>query len=174
MTEPTSHFFIARVGAAAPDLESRLVQWASSTCQAHCVVRDVDGRIALYLHRKDAKTVRVMQSLIRTLTGRWGLHMGDLGKGWLELCTEEDYYRAAASSACDKTMAPCASRMRVEPPQTEERATAPLWPCVEAGVVLHALAPGFDARSQKMYRQLMLRESAVAQREPAPLAQPAH
>ena len=87
MTEPTSHFFIARVGAAAPDLESRSVQWASSSCQAHCVVRDVDGRIALYLHRKDAKTVRAMQSLIRTLTGRWGLHMGDLGKGWLELCT---------------------------------------------------------------------------------------
>ena len=68
MTEPTSHFFIARVGAAAPDLESRLVQWASTSCQAHCVVRDVDGRIALYLHRKDAKAVRAMQSLIRTLT----------------------------------------------------------------------------------------------------------
>ena len=175
MTEPTSHFFIARVGAAAPDLESRLVQWASSSCQAHCVVRDVDGRIALYLHRKDAKTVRAMQSLIRTLTGRWGLRMGDLGKGWLELCTEEDYYKAAASSACDKTMAPCTSRVRVDPPQMEERATAPLWPCVEGGVVLHALAPGFDARSREMYRQLlMLRESAVAQREPAPFAQPAH
>jgi hypothetical protein len=166
MTEPTSHFFIARVGAAAPDLESRLVQWASSSCQAHCVVRNVDGRIALYLHRKDAKTVRAMQSLIRTLTGQWGLHMGDLGKGWLELCTEEDYHRATASSACDKTMAPCASRVRVEPPQTEERATV--------GVVLHALPPGFDARSPEMYRQLMLRESAVAQREPAPFAQPAH
>ena len=174
MTEPTSHFFIARVGAAAPDLESRLVQWASSSCQAHCVVRDVDGRIALYLHRKDAKTVRAMQSLIRTLTGRWGLHMGDLGKGWLELCTEEDY-KAAASTACNETTTPCTSRVRVEPPQIEERATAPLRPCVEAGVILHALPPGFDERSQEMYRQLlMLRESAVAQREPAPLAQPAH
>eukprot|EP00973_Karenia_brevis_P021853 3004460-Karenia_brevis.AAC.1 len=93
--------------------------------------------------------------------------MGDLGKGWLELCTEEDYYRAAASTACT-------SRVRVDPPQMEERATAPLWPCVEGGVVLHALAPGFDARSREMYRQLMLRESAVAQREPAPFAQPAH
>ena len=164
MTEPASHFFIARVGAAAPDLESRLVQWASSSCQAHCVVRDVDGRIALYLDRKDAETVRAMQSLIRTLTARWGLHMGDLGKGWLELCTEEDY-KAAAS--CDETMAPCTSHVRVDPPQTEERATA--------GVVLHALAPGFDARSREMYRQLlMLRESAIAQREPAPFAQPAH
>ena len=117
MTEPTSHFFIARVGAAAPDLESRLVQWASSSCQAHCVVRDGDGRVALYLHRKDAKTVRAMQSLIRTLTGRWGLHMGDLGKGWLELCSEEEY-QAAASAACGATTTPCASR--VDPPQIEK------------------------------------------------------
>ena len=95
--------------------------------------------------------------------------MGDLGKGWLELCTEEGY-KAAASTACDETTTPCTSRVRVEPPQIEERATAPLWPCAEAGVGLHALSPGFDSRSQEMYRQLMLRD----QRELAPLAQPAH
>ena len=169
MTEPTSHFFIARVGAAAPDLESRLVQWASSSCQAHCVVRDGDGRVALYLHRKDAKTVRAMQSLIRTLTGRWGLHMGDLGKGWLELCSEEEY-QAAASAACGATATPRASRVRVDPSQIEKRATAPLWPRGEAGVVLQALPPGFDRRSREMYRQLILRDQC----ESAPLAQPVH
>ena len=109
MTEATSQCFIARLGPAPPDLESRLIQWASSSCQAHCVVRDGDGRVALYLHRKDAKTVRAMQSLIRTLTGRWGLHMGDLGKGWLELCSEEEY-QAAASAACGATTTPRRSR----------------------------------------------------------------
>ena len=93
--------------------------------------------------------------------------MGDLGKGWLELCTEEDY-KAASSAACGVATAPCASR--VDPPQIEERVTAPLWPCVETGVVLHALSPGFDTRSQEMYRQLLMRD----QREPAPLAPPAH
>ena len=169
MTEPTSHCFIARIGTAAPDLESRLIQWASSSCQAHCVVRDGDGRIALYLHRKESKTARAMQSLIRTLTGGWGLHMGDLGKGWLELCTEEDY-KAAASAACGETTAPCASRAHVDPPQTNEQTTAPLWPCAEASVVLHALSPGCDTRSREMYRQLlMLRDQGA----PAPLAQPA-
>ena len=173
MTEPTSQCFIARIGAAAPDLESRLVQWAGANCRAHCVVKDSEGGVSLYLQRKEAKTARAMQSLIRTLTNRWGLHMGDLGKGWLELCTEEDY-QAAASVACGAT-APCASRVRVDTPQIEERATAPLWPCAEAGVVLHELSPGFDRRSREMYRQLlMLQESAVAQRAPAPLAQPAH
>ena len=95
-------------------------------------------------------------------------------QGWLELCTEEDY-KATASTACDETMAPCTSRVRVDPPQIEERQTAPLRPCVEAGVILHALPPGFDERSQEMYRQLlMLRESAGTQSEPAPLARPAH
>ena len=170
MTEPTSHCFIARIGAAAPDLDSQLIPRASSSCQAHCVVRDGDDRVSLHLHRKEAKTVRAMQHPFRTLTGRWGLHMGDLGKGWLELCTEEDY-QAAASAACGETTAPCASRVRVDPPQIEERATAPLWPCAQASVVLHALSSGMDTRSQEMYRQLLILRD---QREPAPLAQPAH
>ena len=95
--------------------------------------------------------------------------LGDLGKGWLELCTEEDY-QAAAGAACGAAVAPCASHVRMDPPQIEERATAPLWPCVEAGVVLHALSPGFDARSREMYRQLrMMREQDAH----APFAQPA-
>ena len=94
--------------------------------------------------------------------------MGDLGKGWLELCSEEDY-EAAASAACGATTTPCASRVRVDPSQIEKRATAPLWPRGEVGVVLQALPP--DTRSREMYRQLlMLRD----QREPAPLAPPAH
>ena len=153
MTEPTSHCFNARIGAAAPDLESRLIQWASSSCQAHCVVRDGDGRVALYLRRKDAKTVHAMQSLIRTLTGRWGLHMGDLGKGWLELCTEEDY-QAAASAACG---APCA---QVEPPQTTEQAFASPCPCAAMGAVLLKLSPDFDRRSQEMYQRLLRAHAA--------------
>ena len=72
MTEPTSQCCIARIGAAAPDLESRLVQWAGANCRAHCVVKDSEGGPSLYLQRKEAKTARAMQSLLRTLTSRWG------------------------------------------------------------------------------------------------------
>ena len=127
MTEPTSHCCIARIGAAAPDLESRLVQWAGANCRAHCVVRGSEGGVSLYLQRKEAKTARAMQSLLRTLTSRWGLHMGDLGKGWLELRTEEDY-QAAAGAACG------APRAHVEPPQTTEQAFAPAPPSPPAPV----------------------------------------
>ena len=87
--------------------------------------------------------------------------MGDLGKGWLELCTEEDY-KAAAGAACDETAAPYATRVRVDPPQIEVRATAPLRTCVEAGVILHALPPGFDERAEEAYLAL-LRRAAMAQ-----------
>ena len=80
--------------------------------------------------------------------------MGNLGKGWLELCTEEDY-KAAAS--CNETAAPYASGIRMDPPQIEERATAPLRTCVEAGVILHALPPGFDERAQEAYLALLRR-----------------
>ncbi len=90
--------------------------------------------------------------------------MGDLGKGWLELCTEEDY-QAAASAACG------ASRVHGDPPQIKQQAIAPLWPCAEAGVVLQELPPDFDRRSQEMYRHLLMLRT---QRAPAALAQPAH
>ena len=153
MTEPTSQCFIARIGAAAPDLESRLVQWAGANCRAHCVVKDSEGGVSLYLQRKEAKTARAMQSLLRTLTSRWGLHMGDLGKGWLELCTEEDY-QAAASAACG------APRAQGEPPQTTEQAFAPPCPCAAMGAVLLKLSPDFDRRSQEMYQRLLRAQAA--------------
>ena len=107
----------------------------------------------MYLQRKEAKTARAMQSLLRTLTARWGLHMGDLGKGWLELCTEEDY-QAAASAACGPP------RAHVEPPQTTEQAFAPPCPCAAMGAVLLKLSPDFDRRSQEMYQRLLRAQAA--------------
>ena len=107
----------------------------------------------MYLRRQECNTVRAMQSLIRTLTGRRGLHMGDLGKGWLELCTEEDY-QAAAGAACG------APRAQVEPPQTTEQAFALPCFCAAVGVVLLELSPDFDRRSQEMYQRLLRAQAA--------------
>ncbi len=148
MTEATSHCFVATIGAAAPDLETRLSQWASTSCQAHCVVRDGDGRVSLYLQRKEAKTARAMQSLIRTLTGRWGLHMGDLGKGWLELCNKEAFRAAARIEGGE---GPCAHAV---PPQNTEHA-APPQPACDAGNLLFSLSPDFDRRAEEMYQSLL-------------------
>ena len=53
--------------------------------------------------------------------------MGDLGKGWLELCTEEDY-KAAASTACDETTTPCTSRVRVDPRRSRSERQLPCGP----------------------------------------------
>ena len=79
--------------------------------------------------------------------------MGDLGKGWLELCTEE-VYQAAASAACG---APCA---QVEPAQTTEQAFASPCPCAAMGAVLLKLSPDFDRRSQEMYQRLLRAQAA--------------
>ena len=78
-------------------------------------MRGCDGNVSLYLQRQDAKTVRAMQSLLRTLTARLGLHMGNLGKGWLELCTEEEMQLAshAESGASDAASAPCVHETRL-------------------------------------------------------------
>ena len=180
MTEPTSHCFVARIGPAAPELVSRLVQWASASCQAHCVARS-DDTVSLYLQRHDAKTVRSMQSLLRTLTARWGLPMGDLGKGWLELCTEEDM-QLAARAECGASEAASATCVHADPHQEQSRracaepgglprssppALGP-HPCAAmladgTGVILHALPPGFDSRAEEMYQRLLMRRSSAAQ-----------
>ena len=177
MTEPTSHCFVARIGPAAPELVSRLVQWASASCQAHCVARSGDD-ISLYLQRQDAKTVRSMQSWLRKLTARWGLPMGDLGKGWLEMCTAEDVQMAAraecggseaASAACAQA-APAQEQSRCARAERGPRSAPPALeapPCAEAaalladGVILHELSPGFDCRAEEMYQQLAMRRGSA-------------
>ena len=177
MTEPTSHCFVARIGPAAPELVSRLAQWASASCQAHCVARSGDD-ISLYLQRQDAKTVRSMQSWLRKLTARWGFPMGDLGKGWLEMSTAEDV-QLAARAECGASEA-AAAGVHADPPQEQSRRAraereklprsappaleAP--PCAEAAAllangVLHELSPGFDCRAEEMYQQLAMRRGSA-------------
>ena len=172
MTEPTSHCFVARIGPAAPELLSRLVQWASASCQAHCVARSGDD-VSLYLQRQDAKTVRSMQSWLRKLTARWGLPMGDLGKGRLEMCTAEDV-QIAARAECGGSEAASAACAQADPAQEQSRRaraereklprSAP--PALEAPAllangVLHELSPGFDCRAEEMYQQLAMRRGSA-------------
>ena len=178
MTEPTSHCFVARIGPAAPELVSRLAQWASASCQAHCVARSGDD-ISLYLQRQDAKTVRSMQSWLRKLTARWGFPLGDLGKGWLEMCTAEDV-QIAARAGCGGSEAASAACAQADPAQEQSRRAraereklprsappaleAP--PCAEAAAlladgVLRELSPGFDCRAEEMYQQLAMRRGSA-------------
>ena len=176
MTEPTSHCFVARIGPAAPELVSRLAQWASASCQAHCVARSGDD-ISLYLQRQDAKTVRSMQSWLRKLTARWGLPMGDLGKGWLEMCTAEDVHMAARAE-CGASEAAAAGALASPPQEQCRRARAERGPrsappalVPEAAALLAdgtavilrelSLSPGFDRRAEEMYQRLMRRSSAA-------------
>jgi hypothetical protein len=165
MTEATSHCFIAKISAAPPDVEARLVQWASANCQAHCVSRDGDSRVSLYLRRKEAKTARAMQSLIRTLTARWDLPLGDLGKGWLELCAEEDFQAAACAAGGE------GPRAHADPPQSTEQAFVSQGPgpCAETAAqradgngvaLLLSLSPDFDRRAREMYESLLVAQTA--------------
>ena len=95
MPEAVSEFFAAKVGTLPAEVEDRLARWARDTCVAHAMVRDQEGAVTLYMHRRDPKTSRSMNSLLRTLTGRWQMPLGDLGPGWLRLSSMEEF-RAAA------------------------------------------------------------------------------
>ena len=85
-----SQYFVAQLGDATAEVEARLAQWGEG-CVKHRFVRDERNRAALYFARAEGRTVRQMQSLIRTLTARWGVPLGQLGAGWLRALTLDEF-----------------------------------------------------------------------------------
>ena len=85
-----SQYFVAELGDATAEVEARLAQWGEG-CVKHRFVRDERNRAALYFARAEGRTVRQMQSLIRTLTARWGVPLGQLGAGWLRALTLDEF-----------------------------------------------------------------------------------
>ena len=77
MTEATYNHFAAHLGEATGEVEARLRRWASG-CEEYSWVRDTSNRATLYFARAESRTVRQMQSLLRTLTARWGVPLGQL------------------------------------------------------------------------------------------------
>ena len=115
----TSQYFVAELGDATPEVETRLVQWAEGSCVAHRFARGEHNRAALYFARGEGRTVRQMQSLLRTLTARWKMPLGQLEPGWLRDLTLDEF-RGCVSAA--KPVSP-----RSAPPRDEANAK-PLGP----------------------------------------------
>ena len=90
MRSEASQYFVAQLGDATAEVEARLAQWGEG-CVKHRFVRDERNRAALYFARAEGRTVRQMQSLIRTLTARWGVPLGQLGAGWLRALTLDEF-----------------------------------------------------------------------------------
>ena len=149
----TSQYFVAELGDATQEVET-------GSCVEHRFVRDERNRAALYFARGEGRTVRQMQSLLRTLTSRWGKPLGPLEAGWLQPLSVDEY-RAAVPTA---GAAECAR----EPPQIAVPIMSPplAGPCAGAaagpGVVLERLSAGFEA-----YLTLL-------RRAPPAMAQAAH
>ena len=158
MTEATYNHFAAHLGEATGEVEARLRRWASD-CEEYGWVRGESNRATLFFARAESRTMRQMQSLLRTLTARWRLPLGKLEAGWLQPLSADEY-RAAVSTAT-------AAESAREPPRiTVPKMAPPLGPCTGAaagqGVVLESLPAGFDTRARAAYLTL-LRSAAMAQ-----------
>ena len=143
--EATSLYFVAHLGETTPEVEARFLQWAAC-CVEHRFVRDDRNCVALYFARPESRTVRQMQSLLRTLSARWKVPLGKLGPGWCQLLTAEEF-RARVPAA-----EPVAHAADAMPGGLEEegchatpRVNAP--PC---GMQLMRLSHGFDRRSHEL------------------------
>ena len=149
-----AQYFAAELGDASPEVETRLIQWAEGSCAAHRFARE-HNRAALYFARGEGRTVRQMQSLLRTLTARWGVPLGQLDAGWLRALTLDEF-RAAVSTAG-------AAECIRDPVPT---VAPPLGSCTAAagqGVVLDSLPSGFDTRARAAYLTLLRSAPAAMQ-----------
>ena len=129
----TSQYFVAQLGDATPEVEARLIQWGKS-CVEHQFVRDDRNCAALYFARGEGRTVRQMQSLLRTLTARWKMPMGQLEPGWLRALTLDEF------RACVPAAEPVSHAAGAMPCGSKEGSNG----------VLMRLSDGFDRRSGEL------------------------
>ena len=156
----TSQYFVAELGDATPEVETRLVQWAEGSCVEHCFARDERNRAALYFARGEGRTVRQMQSLLRTLTVRWRVPLGSLDAGWMRALTLDEFCgRVPAAklaapavtgrSKCEAAEPSLGSGGRVNAGELAQ-------PCAVAytiqPLILEQLPKGFDQRSREAFR----------------------
>ena len=145
-TEATSQYFVAHIGDATPEVEARLLQWGAG-CVEHRFMRDDRNCAALYFARAESRTVRQMQSLLRTLSSRWKLPLGKLESGWCQLLTVDEF------RACVPATEPVSHAAGAMPCGFEEGSSGVSVPCVDpphGGVQLRRLSEGFDRRSGEL------------------------
>ena len=111
----TSQCFVAHLGEATPEVEARLVQWGAC-CVERRLVRDGKKKCLLYFARAESRSVRQMQSLLRTLSARWKLPLGKLESGWCQLLTETEFRDCVPATAAESAR---------EQPQTAVPPVAP-------------------------------------------------
>ena len=161
----TSQYFVAELGDATPEVETRLIQWAEGSCVERRFVRDERNRAAVYFARGEGRTVRQMQSLLRTLTARWGVPLGQLDAGWLRALTL-DGFRARVPAP--KLAAPAVTgrgKCEAAEPSLDSggrrnagelaqpcAAAYAVQPLAKQGGILERLPKGFDQRSREAFR----------------------
>ena len=148
-TEAMSQYFVAHLGEATPEVEARLVQWGAR-CVEHRLVRD-GKKCLLYFARAESRSVRQMQSLLRTLSARWKLPLGKLESGWCQLLTVEEF------RACVPASEPVSHAADAMPCGFEEESSGVSMPCVaplRCGMQLLRLSEGFDKRSRGLLAAL--------------------
>jgi len=139
LAQATSNHFVAHLGKATPEVVARLLQWAAG-CVEHGLVRDARNHASLYFARAESRTVRQMQSLIRTLSSRWKLPLGKLDAGWLQALTPDEFREGVpAGQRTEKAAAP--TRCALAPDSAE-------------GIYLESLPSDFGVRSHALLAKL--------------------
>jgi len=85
-----AHGFDAKLPELTDGQFDKLCRWAKESCQKSDVFMK-DGTMHIIAIRKEAKTARSFQSLLRTLMTNWGVELPRVMVGWLSLLSDEDF-----------------------------------------------------------------------------------
>ncbi len=146
LQEVSSNHFVAHLGEATVEVEARLRQWGAG-CVEHSLVRNGSNHASLYFARAESRTVRQMQSLLRTLSSRWKLPLGKLEAGWLQALTDDEF-RAAVPAGQNTE--------RAAAPQCAMAASTRCGPAPDSAetAYLQSLSPDFGRRSHALLASL--------------------
>ena len=141
---------MAALGDCTAEVEARLTQWGQG-CVEHRFVRDERNCAALYFAREEARTVRQMQSLIRTLTARWRVPLGQLGAGWLRTLTLEEF----------RANVPAVGANEGGTGRSESEAAEPPRALVSQPCAAYAAPPGHRATLERLPEDFGVRSHAI-------------
>ena len=90
-TAATAVGFDASLPEAMTDEQlERLVKWGKESCEKSDLFMK-EGKLHLIAIRKEPKTARQFQSLLRTSLSNWGVELPSKMVGWLELVSPKDF-----------------------------------------------------------------------------------
>ena len=146
MSAAASRFYRADLGQLDESAERIFQAWADSQKHRHVLVKEDDGKIALYAEREAERQKKSHMAALRTTISNWKIPV-QCPAGFLRLLSEAEFRAALASLPSQPPIA--------EPTGIESPTSAPQLLPASYSMTLPSLGSGFDDRARALLAALV-------------------